>query len=231
MFKHKKHLFFDLDHTLWDFDYNSSETLSELWNRFELNRLEIQLEPFLVNFKTINEAMWEKLNIGLIDKDEIRHQRFPTVLKSFNVVDHTLANEIASEYINICPTKPHLIDGALDLLNNIKDNYELFIITNGFDEIQDTKLNSGGIKHFFKNIITSGAIGHKKPERQIFDHALEVAGAQLETSLMIGDNPIADIQGAHAIGLEQVFYNPYKLRCPVTPTLEISSMRELQDCL
>ena len=227
MFRNKKHLFFDLDHTLWDFDYNSSETLTELWSQFELDHLDIELDQFLIRFKEINEAMWEKLNVGKISKDEIRHERFPTVLKAFNVVDNTLASKIAAEYIDICPTKPHLIDGAKELLNNIQDRYELHIITNGFDEIQETKLNSGGIKHFFKHIITSGTTGYKKPDRQIFDHALNLAGADLESSLMIGDNPISDIQGAHLIGLDQVFYNPNKLMCPVSPTLEITSMREL----
>ena len=231
MFQHKKHLFFDLDHTLWDFDYNSSETLSELWNRFELAEFDIPLNDFLIQFKEINEAMWEKLNVGLISKDEIRHERFPTVLKAFKVVNHTLAEDIAAEYIGICPTKPHLVDGAQELLNKIQDKYELHIITNGFDDIQDTKLSSGGIKHFFKHIITSGTTGYKKPDRQIFDHALKLAGADIATSLMIGDNPVSDIQGAYSVGLDQVFYNPYKVSCPVIPTLEISSMRELLPCL
>jgi putative hydrolase of the HAD superfamily len=135
------------------------------------------------------------------------------------------------EYINVCPTKPYLVDGVADLLADVADNYELHIITNGFDEIQEIKLKSGAIDHYFKEIISSGLVGFRKPDKRIFDYALEVTGAIPEESLMIGDNPVSDIKGAHLAGIDQVFYNPNALPCPVTPTLEIRSMSELRQYL
>ena len=135
------------------------------------------------------------------------------------------------EYINVCPTKPYLIDGALELLESISGKYGLHIITNGFDEIQGVKLKSSGIEHFFEEVITSGRAGYQKPEKQIFDFAMKEANTNPEESLMIGDNPISDIEGAYLAGIDQVFFNPFNQDCPITPTLEIKSLRELLEHL
>jgi putative hydrolase of the HAD superfamily len=231
MFQNKKHLFFDLDHTLWDYESNSEETLTELWNKYKISGHGVDLNGFIGKFTEINEKMWDDFHVGLIDKDTIRQERFPSVFKALNIDDTAGAETMQVEYINVCPTKPHLVDGVADLLSQVSEKYELHIITNGFDEIQSIKLKSGAIDHYFKEIISSGLVGFRKPDKRIFDYALEVAGAQAGESLMIGDNPVSDIKGAQLAGIDQVFYNPNGLACPVTPTLEIKSMKELLEFL
>lgn len=231
MFHHKKHLFFDLDHTLWDYESNSEETLTELWSKYGISGHGVDLSGFIGKFTEINEKMWDDFHEGLISKETIRQERFPSVFKALNIDDTAGAETMQVEYINVCPTKPHLVAGVADLLEQVAEKYELHIITNGFDEIQGIKLSSGNIAHYFSHIISSGQVGYRKPDKRIFDHALEVAGARPEESLMIGDNPVSDIKGAYLAGIDQVFYNPNGLLCPVEPTLEIRSMRELMKFL
>ncbi len=227
MFRSKRQLFFDLDHTLWDYEACSKETLEELWVAYNLDERGVPLENFLHKFSEVNEALWQQLHAGLISKDVIRNDRFPTILAELDVVDNTMAEAIQHDYISVCPTKPYLIDGALQLLETIAGRYHLHIITNGFDDIQSVKLRSGGIEHFFDEVITSGVAGYQKPEKQIFEYALAKAKAEPEESLMIGDNPLSDIEGAYLAGIDQVFYNPDNLYCPIKPTLEITSLSTL----
>lgn len=231
MFKNKKHLFFDLDHTLWDYESNSQETLTELWNKYKIAEHGVELKGFLGKFTEINEKMWDDFHEGTITKDTIRKERFPSVYKALSIDDTAGAEAMQVEYINVCPTKPNLIDGVADLLEEASGKYELHIITNGFDEIQGIKLKSGAIDHYFNHIISSGRVGFQKPDPRIFEHALNLAGASAEESLMIGDNPVSDIKGAHLAGIDQVFYNPNGMDCPVTPTLEIKSMHDLRKFL
>ena len=227
MFHSKSHLFFDLDHTLWDYEACSNETLEELWLAYGLNEKGVPLNSFLQKFSEVNEELWRQLHAGEINKDVIRNDRFPAILSALAITDNGMAIDMQHEYINVCPTKPYLIDGALELLESISGKYGLHIITNGFDEIQGVKLSSSGIEHFFEEVITSGRAGYQKPEKQIFDFALKEANTNAEESLMIGDNPISDIEGAYLAGIDQVFFNPFNQDCPITPTLEIKSLREL----
>ena len=227
MFHSKSHLFFDLDHTLWDYETCSNETLEELWLAYNLNERGVPLKDFLQKFKEVNEELWRQLHAGEINKDVIRNDRFPKILSDLKVTDNGMAIDMQHEYINVCPTKPYLIDGALELLESITGKYGLHIITNGFDEIQGVKLRSGGIEHFFKEVITSGRAGYQKPEKEIFDFAIKEANTKPEEALMIGDNPLSDIEGAYLAGIDQVFYNPDDQHCPIIPTLEIKSLSEL----
>jgi YjjG family noncanonical pyrimidine nucleotidase len=227
MFRNKKHIFFDLDHTLWDYETSSDETLRELWNQYELNNHGVPLNNFLNKFREVNGALWDRFHAGEIDKDVIRKDRFPTIFSELSANNFSSTADIQDDYIQVCPTKSYLIDGALELLESLTGRYELHIITNGFEEIQGTKLKSGRIGHFFDQIITSGMAGSQKPESEIFDYSLTKAKATKNESIMIGDNPISDIHGAYLAGIDQVFYNPDGLECPITPTLEITSMKDL----
>jgi putative hydrolase of the HAD superfamily len=227
MFRHKNHLFFDLDHTLWDYETSSAETLKEIWESYHLVDREVPLERFLQQFSEVNEALWNQLHAGEITKDVIREERFPVILSRLSISDHKLAMEIQEVYINECPTKPYLIDGAMDLLEHVSGRYKLHIITNGFGEIQGIKLRSGKIEHFFGEIITSELAGYQKPDKKIFDFALTKANVKTAEAVMIGDNPLSDIKGAQMAGIDQVFFNPDGQHCPVTPTLEIKSLRDL----
>jgi putative hydrolase of the HAD superfamily len=229
MFRSKKHLFFDLDHTLWDYEASSYETLQELWVEYKLDAQGVPLNNFVDKFGEVNEELWRQFHAGEINKDVIRNDRFPTILTELAIEDRSMALDMQHEYIQVCPTKPYLIDGALELLESISGRYGLHIITNGFDEIQSVKLRSGGIGHFFEEVITSGVSGYQKPDKQIFDFAMTRTKAKAEDSVMIGDNPLSDIEGAYLAGIDQVFFNPYNQHCPITPTLEIKSLRELME--
>jgi len=227
MFKKKKHLFFDLDHTLWDYATSSDETLRYLWRQYELGLKGVELDDFLDKFSEINGQLWDRFHAGEIGKDVIRTDRFPTIFSELLVQENHMAISMQHDYINVCPTKPYLIKGALEVLETLYDKYKLHIITNGFEEVQDTKLSSGRIKRFFDKVITSSLAGSQKPESEIFEYALREAGANKAESLMIGDNPISDIEGAYHAGIDQVFYNPDNLSCNITPTMEIKSLIEL----
>jgi len=229
MFHSKTHLFFDLDHTLWDYVRCSKETLSELWLAYQLEEKGVQFNEFFRKFNEINECLWQRYHNGEIEKEVIRDDRFPTILAELSIPDGNLALNMQREFLRVCPTKPYLIDGAIELLESLSGRYGLHIITNGFDEIQDTKLRSSGIDHFFEEVITSGTAGSQKPENRIFEFALEKIMALPAATLMIGDNPLSDIEGAYRAGIDQVFFNPNKQLCPITPTLEIESLRELLD--
>ena len=227
MFRTKRHLFFDLDHTLWDYEACSEETLKELWFAYKLEDKGVSIKKFLQKFSEVNEELWRQLHAGQISKDVIRNDRFPTILNDLAIEDRVMADDMQREYIHVCPTKPYLIDGAYELLESVSGRYGLHIITNGFDEIQGVKLSSSGIGHFFEEVITSGVAGSQKPDKQMFDFALKRVGAKSEEALMIGDNPISDIEGAFLADIDQVFFNPDNQYCPILPTLEIKSLREL----
>lgn len=227
MFRHKKHIFFDLDHTLWDYEANSGETLAELYTKYKLGDWHVTFDAFLNKFTVINEDLWDQFHDGLISKDVIRKDRFPAVMNALKIDSKDLAENMQVEYINVCPTKPHLVDGAKEILDAMQGKYELHIITNGFDEIQGVKLSSGKIDHFFNHVISSGMVGFQKPNREIFDYALNLANATPSNSVMVGDNPLSDIEGAYLAGIDQIFYNPNKLECKIKPTLEVTSLREL----
>ncbi|MEN8250807.1 MAG: YjjG family noncanonical pyrimidine nucleotidase [Bacteroidota bacterium] len=231
MFHTKQHLFFDLDHTLWDYESCSAETLTELWTDYQLESKGVVLNNFLKKFEKVNANLWDQFHAGEIDKDVIRNDRFPTIFDELEIQDNGMANEMQHDYITVCPTKPHLIDGAKELLDYLEGRYKLHIITNGFDEIQGVKLNSGGLSHYFDVIVTSSMANSQKPNKQIFDYAVNKAGATIKESLMIGDNPESDIEGAYLAGIDQVFYNPNNFKCPITPTLEIRSLLELKKYL
>jgi YjjG family noncanonical pyrimidine nucleotidase len=227
MFRQKRHLFFDLDHTLWDYETSSAETLKEIWESYRLADKDVTLERFLQQFTEVNEALWNQLHAGEISKDVIRKERFPAILSRLSISDRKLATEIQEVYINECPTKAYLIDGAMDLLEHVSGRYKLHILTNGFGEIQDIKLRSGKIEHFFSEIITSELAGYQKPDKKIFDFALTKANVNAVDAVMIGDNPLSDIKGAQLAGIDQIFFNPDGQQCPVIPTLEIKSLRDL----
>ena len=223
----KQHLFFDLDHTLWDYEANSRETLAELWSNYNLTNYGVREVDFLTHFEEVNNRLWDQYHKGEIGKDTIRNDRFRQIFDSLASSEVESIIEIQEDYLSICPTKPYVIDGAIEILEKLAPHFQLHIITNGFDEIQSIKLNGSGLSDFFDVIVTSGTAGFQKPQVQIFDFALQKASATANESVMIGDNPLSDIEGAADAGMAQIFYNPGDLFCPVTPTAEIKSLREL----
>lgn len=227
--KHIRHVFFDLDHTLWDNDRNVFDTLSEMAVHF--NMLEqTSVEKFNKVFNKVNEKMWHQYNLGQIDKEHIRTRRFAYILKQLKVYLESHPQELSDYFVRVCSSKSGLMPDAELALHYLSGKYQLGIITNGFEDSQHTKIHASGLDKFFKVVVTSETTGARKPEPDIFHHALELAGAEAQSSVMIGDNPHTDVYGAENAGLKAIFYNPSGRRRSVTQW-EIQSLSELTKIL
>jgi putative hydrolase of the HAD superfamily len=211
-FKNKKHIFFDLDHTLWDFDKNSSLTFKKL---FSLHDININLKSFLKVYQPINLKYWKLYREEKIDKSNLRYFRLRDTFDALEIdISDRLINDLSDEYIKFLSTFNHLILGSLDILKYLYPKYKLHIITNGFQEVQRCKLEKSGISFFFDTVTNSEMVGVKKPNRKIFDYALSAANTDTESSLMIGDNLEADIVGAKNIGIDTIFFNYHNVIFP-----------------
>lgn len=227
-----KHIFFDLDHTLWDYDTNASQSLFELFEKHRLDKLDrFSKEDLAKTFFEVNYDLWDLYNVGKIQRPDIRERRFPAIFERLgaNRADVPLTFEL--EYVSLAPTKSGTFDGAHDILEYLSERYELHIITNGFDDIQATKLESSKLDHFFDVIITSETTAYRKPDKEIFELAMDRAGALLEQSIMIGDNLESDIRGAKNIGMDHVWFNPIKSTSQDSIQHEIQNLIELKSIL
>ncbi|HEA30744.1 MAG TPA: noncanonical pyrimidine nucleotidase, YjjG family [Leeuwenhoekiella sp.] len=200
-----KHIFFDLDHTLWDFDKNSELAFKHI---FEKNKIAVPLDQFLEVYKPINFRYWKYYREAKITKEKLRYGRLSNSFSSlgYGIDDHTI-NKLSDDYVTHLPDNNHLFEGTYDLLEALSENFTLHIITNGFEEIQALKLKRSKIDHFFKTITTSEAAGAKKPDPRIFEVALSRAGAEVTDSIMVGDTYEADIMGARAMGMQTILFN------------------------
>jgi putative hydrolase of the HAD superfamily len=204
-----KHLFFDLDRTLWDMERNAQETLTELYYRYNLPGRGIKTaEEFVSHYDRYNDLLWDRYRRKLINKATLRALRFKQTLAHFGVHDEKLAQQFDHDYITEAPQKRNLIPGATELLDALKDVFQLHIITNGFPEVQQHKIENSGLEKYFSVIVTSEACGYTKPDPRIFKYALKKAGAKANESLMIGDDLHVDIVGAREAGWDQVYFNP-----------------------
>ncbi|GAA4316988.1 YjjG family noncanonical pyrimidine nucleotidase [Pontixanthobacter gangjinensis] len=201
-----ENVFFDLDHTLWDFDKNSELAFREI---FEKQRLELDINDFLEVYKPINFKYWELYRNNSVSKESLRYGRLKDSFDSlkFETQDSTIQT-IADDYIEYLPKNNHLLEGTMELLDKLREKYRLHIITNGFEEVQHKKMQGSGIHDFFETITTSEEAGVKKPHPQIFEVAIQKSGANISRSVMIGDNLEADIIGAHKFGLQVIYLNP-----------------------
>ena len=223
-----KHLFFDLDHTLWDYDTNAAESLTELHYHHQLEeRSGFSAEQLVNAFIKANELLWNDYNLSKIGREDIRKNRFPMIYQMLDADLETLPEGIEDQYITLCPSKSATFPFAHQVLDDLKGRYQLHLITNGFDDIQSTKMKSAGLADYFDLIVTSETAGFRKPETGIFEFALNQTGARRRDSLMIGDNLVADIGGARNYGIDQVFFNPKRISHNDLVTFEISSLNEL----
>lgn len=223
-----KHLFFDLDHTLWDFDKNSKVALGKLYDEYELRNLGINdFDALFAAFNIHNDRLWDRYRKGYIKREELRWKRMWLMLLDFKVADTSLAHELSTAYLEILPTQPLLVPHAKEVLEHCKDRYTMHLITNGFETTQRLKLQYSGISRYFSNLITSEKSNSMKPHRDIFDFALKIANAEVEDSIMIGDAIDVDILGAINAGWDTVYYNPYGVRHQRNPTYEIAHLSEL----
>lgn len=202
---HIKHVFFDLDHTLWDFDKNSALTFQKI---FDLHQVDIETGIFLRVYEPINLKYWKLYREEQIDKANLRYGRLKDAFDALNhEVEDELIHQLSIDYIENLATFNHLFEGTIDLLNYLNPKYELHIITNGFEEVQHKKMTLSNIAHYFKTITNSEMAGVKKPNPLIFNHALQVAKAKAHESMMIGDSYEADVLGALNVGYDAIFFN------------------------
>jgi putative hydrolase of the HAD superfamily len=226
-----KHLFFDLDHTLWDFDANARATLQDLHINLKLADKGINdFELFYKNYLQHNERLWAKYRTGHIKQDELRLKRMWLALLDFHIADEELAKEMNDLFLNLLPTRTVLFPDTKEVLQYLEDKgYQLHLITNGFEETQHGKLNSSGLNKYFKQVITSEGSNSLKPQKEIFQFALDKAGATVSESIMIGDSLEVDVMGAMSAGMDQVHVNYPGLEQDIEPTYTIRNLNELKD--
>jgi putative hydrolase of the HAD superfamily len=227
-----KHLFFDLDRTLWDFEKNSGEVFRDLYEQLKLSERGIQnFDDFFHTYRQVNHDLWDLYREGKIDKQFLNFQRFYQTLFEFGLEDKELAKEMGEKYVQWSPYKKHLFPGTYALLDYLKSKYRLHIITNGFSEVQSIKLRESKLEDYFEHIIISENTPVKKPHPKIFRYALHLAGAEPAESMMIGDDLEVDIKGAAAIGMDQIWTNFTGAKSNFTPTFEVHSLMEIKDIL
>jgi len=198
-------IFFDLDHTLWDFDKNSALTFDKI---FKSNKVNIDIPEFLSHYEPINLNYWKLYREEQIDKASLRYGR---LYDTFNAIgfksSDDLIHKLSEDYIDNLTTHNHLFDGTLEILNYLQSNYILHIITNGFAEVQYGKLQKANIDHYFKTVTNSEMVGVKKPNPKIFEFAIHEAKVSMKNSIMIGDNYEADVIGAIKFGMDAICFN------------------------
>ncbi|WP_230471301.1 YjjG family noncanonical pyrimidine nucleotidase [Hymenobacter jejuensis] len=227
-----RHLFFDLDHTLWDFEKNADETLRTLFEHHNLARYgTFTVDQFIAVYSDINHALWRLYQNNKITQQQLRSTRFVRTLTKLGLAEADVPADISEQFTDILPQKSAVFPFTYDVLDYLKDKYTLHLITNGFRDMQSIKLASSQLTEYFQEVVTSECSGFLKPDARMFQHALERTGATAAESLMIGDNLECDVLGAYNAGIDQVYFNPEKRRHFNEVTYEISCLSELKEIL
>ena len=221
-----QHVFFDLDHTLWDFEKNSDLTFQKI---FKMNDLSVDLHSFLEVYRPLNFKFWKLYREEKVTKSELRYGRLKNTFDAIDFpISDTLIYLIADQYIEHLADFNHLFDGAIEILDYLNQKYTLHIITNGFEEIQTKKMINSKIYHYFEKVITSESVGVKKPNPKVFKHALEIANVNIDQAIMIGDSIEADINGALGVGMKAIHCNFDTSLVPNNLFISVSSLLEIK---
>ncbi len=230
--KKYKHIFFDLDRTLWDFDAAAEVAFERIYEQYNLKSLGIpSAHEFHEVYHPLNERLWELYREDKITKADLNRTRFLKPLEHYGIHDVELADHLSEDYVYWSPRIVRLVPGTMELLEYLKPKYHLHLITNGFEEVQDTKLTLSGMKPYFETLTVSEEVGVKKPNPEIFQYALRKAHATAEESLMIGDEMDVDIDGARAAGIDTVLFNPRGEKIEGTRTFEVRNLLEIKQIL
>ena len=222
-----KHVFFDLDHTLWDFDKNSGLTFEKI---FKLNKIDVNLSEFLEVYEPINLRYWKMYREERVSKTDLRYGRLKDAFDSINVsVEDDMINHLSVAYIDYLTTFNHLFEGTFEILEYLQLKYHLHIITNGFEEAQERKMTNSNIRSYFKTVTNSEMVGVKKPNPKIFNFALNQANAKSHESIMIGDSLEADIEGAKHVGMSAILFT--QKNQDVHQTKVINHLKQLKNHL
>ncbi|MFT3704190.1 MAG: YjjG family noncanonical pyrimidine nucleotidase [Agriterribacter sp.] len=225
-----KHLFFDLDHTLWDFESNAKLTLEDLYSTLDLASYGVHpFDTFYERYIYHNTRLWERYRKGFIKRDDLRWKRMWNTLLDFKIGNEKLARTMDVMFLDKLPTRTLLFPGAIEILHYLRNKgYALHLITNGFDTVQHNKLKYSGLSNFFPIVVTSEGSNSLKPHKAIFDFALQKTGATIRESIMLGDDIDADIIGAQNMGMDQVYINHKNEPTTVKPTYTVHSLKELE---
>ncbi len=225
-------IFFDLDDTLYDFSSASRESFREAYELFAYERFFESFEQFMDIYEPRNKQLWQLYGEGKITKDELNKLRYSYPLEAVGVHDSELARQFCNEVLGRIPTKSKLVTGAVEILEYLYPKYNLYILSNGFKELQSRKMAVSGILHYFKRLVLSDDIGVNKPRPELFRYALDVTGADVSDSIMIGDMFDTDIVGAANIGMHQMFFNAKGAgKLPFEPTYTICRLKDIKDIL
>ncbi|MBR6805015.1 MAG: YjjG family noncanonical pyrimidine nucleotidase [Bacteroidaceae bacterium] len=233
--RHYKTLFIDLDNTLYDFSGNSREAYIAVYNLLEYDRWFRSFEHYYEIYEEYNLRLWALYAEGKITKEHLNAERYSHPLRVVGAPDPEAIGALFwDEAMKRLPLGNRLMPHAKEILTYLRPKYKMYILSNGFTELQSRKMQSAGIAHYFDGMILSEDIGVNKPNPAIFTHALRVAESTAEESLMIGDNYEVDIEGAQRVGIDQVFYNISKKDLNPEhpqPTFTITSLLELKEIL
>ncbi|MFN2458581.1 MAG: YjjG family noncanonical pyrimidine nucleotidase [Chitinophagaceae bacterium] len=229
--KKYRHIFFDLDHTLWDFDSNARATLEQLHIYLKLSDKGIHdFELFYKNYLAHNEKLWQRYRTGSIKHEELKLKRMWLALLDFKIADEVLAKEMSDMFLNLLPERTILFPDTIETLQYLANKcYQLHLITNGFEKTQHSKLKHSGLASFFNQVVTSECSNSFKPEKEIFEYALNKTGANVSESIMIGDTLDVDIAGALSVGMDQVHVNYNGAEQNIKPTYTITTLKELEN--
>lgn len=206
-----KHVFFDLDRTLWDFESNSEQALRILYNDLDLINHTRDFETFLKTYRKINARLWNMYGSGKLTKKVLRVKRFEDTLKSFQINNPKLAHQLADGYVSISPRQKNIFPNTHQTLETLRnDGLELHVITNGFKEVQFIKLENCELIDYFDVIVCSEDVGKNKPAPEVFQHSMQLAGAKPEESVMIGDDLKVDVFGAERAGMSGILFDPHR---------------------
>jgi len=227
-----KNIFFDLDDTLWAFSDNSRDTFEEVYLKYNFDAYFNSFEHYYTIYQTRNLELWEEYAEGKVTKEELNDQRFLYPLQAIGVDNQDLSKQFSTDFFALVHTKEKLMPYAKEILEYLRPKYNLYIISNGFRELQSRKMEASGINHYFKKIVLSEDIGVMKPYPEIFHFALSATQSELRESIMIGDNWKADITGAKGVELDQVFYNVEgRTEFPFQATHVIDGLEEIERIL
>ncbi|TAH09819.1 MAG: noncanonical pyrimidine nucleotidase, YjjG family [Sphingobacteriia bacterium] len=228
-----EHLFFDLDHTIWDFETNSKEAMFDVFHNNQLPEKGVtNFDAFFERYTYHNHRLWDKYSKGQLKQEELRWKRMWLTLLEFKIADEELSRKMGASFLEILPNKNKLFPYTLEILSYLKNKgYQMHLITNGFEKVQYNKIEKSNISSFFIEVITSEGSNSLKPNREIFEHALQKTGASIQKSIMIGDNIEADIKGAMNVGMDTIFVNHINARTEVQPTYTIYHLKELETIL
>ncbi|WP_256011276.1 YjjG family noncanonical pyrimidine nucleotidase [Desertivirga xinjiangensis] len=227
-----RHIFFDLDHTIWDFDRNAEETLHELYKTYQLEQIGVSCPyNFIETYTQNNHELWASYHSGCISKEELRQTRFRKTFLDLGVVVDAVPLQFEDDYVRICPTKTNLFPDAHETLEYLSGKYSLHLISNGFKESTEMKIELTGLKKYFTTIVISDIVGINKPDKAIFEFALNGAAAVKQESIMIGDSLEADIRGALNFGMDAIYFNPCGKETPEDIRKQISRLSELRHML